>query len=276
MKKWLIVLIFLGTPELKAQIMGEELVPQRPDMNGIVVLPDGRRCRGVIEVNAQGKEYTRLVECEGVILQAPAAPLEAVAKPKKPKGFTVEDGDAHYAIKLGYSLDPKAAFREVVVGNTRTKADINYGAMPVLEFEYGFYNKYAWNFVAGAGLDFEKRATVTQYNFGTIPIQPRMIFSSLNLYLNLYRAFERFYVQLGGMYSMPQITFDQSTSSQGAGGIGYRIEVGYSINSRWAVYGSYRDFALSVTAKGSAFDQDFVFKQGKYTDFIVGARYLFR
>jgi hypothetical protein len=102
-----------------------------------------------------------------------------------------------------------------------------------------------------------------------------MKFTALNIYLNLFRAFERFYVQIGGIYVIPQIEFAQATASQGAGGIGYRFEVGYSINKRWAIYGNYREFGLSVTAMDTLSNK-FAFNNGIYSDYVLGARYIFR
>jgi hypothetical protein len=275
--KWIVFSVTFISQLAVAQLPNSELVSQRPDINGIVVLPDGRKCRGVIEVNAQGKEYTRLIECEGVILQGQQFPTKNTeAKQKKSQGFDVEDGEAHYAVKFGYSLDPKGAFTNVIVGNTQTKADITYQTMPTLELEYGFYNKYAWNFIAGAGIDFNKKAKSTKYNFdGTVTPQPTMNFSSLNIYLNLYRAFERFYIQFAGLYAITQVTFDSAKSSEGAGGLGYRLETGYAINSRWAIYGSYRSFELSAKSIANN-NNNFNFSGGTYSDFLIGARYLFR
>jgi len=272
----IIGIILLFTQTVYAQVPLSELVPQRADVNGMVILPDGRKCRGVSEVSAQGKEYTRLVECEESRPQARQRSKHAENTSKKEKGFDVEDGEAHFAVKLGYSLDPKAAFRNVTVGNTQTKADILYSPMPTIEFEYGFYNKYAWNLIAGAGIDLEKRASATKYNFGSVDPQPIMRFSSMNLYLNAYRAFERFYIQLGAMYALPQVTFELARSSQGVGGFGYRVEVGYSLNKRWALYGGYRDFSISVDATMHGNNNTFLYNDGRYSDFLMGLRYFFR
>jgi len=279
MIQWLMINTLLVLSSAYSQVPQATLVPQRPDINGIVVLPDGRKCRGVVEMNAQGKEYTRLIECEGGILKVEPPQSQMVeANTKKARVFDLEDGEAHYAVKLSYSFDPKAAFQNVSVNSAKTKADTHYTQVPSIEFEYGFYNKYAWNLLAGAGLDFQRTSMRTLYNnagLNSTLAPPKMRFTSLNIYLNIFRAFERFYIQIGGTYAIPQIEFDRATSSQGAGGLGYRFEVGYSINKRWAIYGNYREFGLSYTAMDTSSNK-YAFNDGKYSDYILGARYIFR
>jgi hypothetical protein len=274
-----VAIIFFLSPGLEAQVLGTELVPQKPDANGMVIMPDGRRCRGIQEIDVWGREITRLIECEGKAKTKGESSSQVTqnteGKNRKPQSFSLDDGQPHYSIKLAYTLDPKAAFHRVKVGSYQTKADMLYTPMPVLEFEYGFYNRYAWNFVAGAGLDFEKQANSVVYNFGQVSPNPVMSFSSLNLYLSIYRSFDRFYIQGGGIYTLPQMTFDRATFSKGVGGLGFRLESGYMIDEKWALFGSYREFALSAEVRSTA-GVDFLFKEGKYSDFLLGLRYVFR
>ncbi|MCS6838451.1 MAG: porin family protein [Bdellovibrionaceae bacterium] len=249
-----------------SQIMGEELVPQKPDINGVVVLPDGRRCRAVVEMNQDGQEVTRLIECEG---------YSPKSKANRSDKFNLDDGNPHYNFKIGVLLDPRAGFNMVMVGNNITKADMAFNETLSFELEYGYFNKYAWNFIVGAGFDLAKKAKETVYNFGQVNPQPIMNYTTINIYLNLYRALEYFYFMLGLGYFIPQANFDEAKSSNARGDFGYRLELGHHFHNSWSIYLGYRwhNFEADAIALNN---NNFNYRKGFYSDYQLGFRYFFR
>lgn len=272
-KSIILAAAILTTRHAIAQVQGEELVPYRPDANGIVIMPDGRKCRGIVDVNAQGKEVTRILECEKPRGEG------GLPKASKPKGtgFDLNDAEAHFAAKFYYSLDPKGAFTDVTVGSTKGAADMNYNSALGFEFEYGFYNKYAWNLTAGVGIDLPRTANNIKYNFNYNPTEKATFgFSALNLSLNLYRGFENFYLMGGIRYFIPQAQFQNVQSASMSGGLGFGVEFGYHFMRRWGTYLAYRDVPISAEAITKNFSNNENYRSGKYSDILLGLRYYFR
>lgn len=212
--------------------------------------------------------------------QLPPLPPPASPQPiPSRKSFSVDDGRSHYAFKTYYAFSPIIAFKSATVGSTQGDAKVALANTVGFKVEYGFYNRKFWNLLAGAGFDFERGTTTEQITLSNGSFSnsngPHLKLSSLVLYLSINYPFQNFYLNGSMLFVTPNISFDNSRSFSGKGGIGYEIELGYMITHRWSVWGSYREHQISATAR-SLTGNDFSFDNGTLTDFLLGVRYIFR